>query len=180
VREESGSLSALTPVLPGQEGQLEAELARLPPGAESPLARVPGTHFGRWLVVPYLQDRRGRPADETSYLLFSSWFDGPVDAYLDTVRESMQSEADAIWGHCVGYPGSDDPGAFAAYLFAHRIKPSYPFAAYREASVEHVRHCLELRQRLIDFAVAHQGSEAGERQRAWRKTFPQRGACSLA
>jgi hypothetical protein len=176
VNEEAGTLSALTPVLPGREQQLEAVLGRLPPGTQSPLARVARIHFARWVVVPYFQDRRGQPLDPTSYLLFSSWFDGSVEAYLDSLRESMRSEADAIWSNCVGYPRTDSPAEFRAYLLAHRIVPSYPFAAYPGETVAHVRAGLKLRKRLVAFAAASQGRGAEELQRSWRETFHREGA----
>jgi hypothetical protein len=175
VKEQFSTISSLTPVLAGRKAELEEELARLPHGTGSPLARVTGTHFARWVVVPYLQDRRGEPLDDTSYLLFTSWFDGPAEAYLDVLMERMRSEADAIWAYCVGYPGTGSAADFRAYLLAHRIEPSYPFVAYPGVTVGHILACLELRDQLAAFAVVAQGSEPAQLRRSWAETFHQRG-----
>ena len=50
----------------------------------------------------------------TPRLLFSSNHDGEVGAYLEGLRTGMGADADAIWGHCRGYPGHADGPGFAA------------------------------------------------------------------
>lgn len=45
------SLTTLTPVLAGHMDALAGHLDTLPGREGSPLARVPGTHFARWVMV---------------------------------------------------------------------------------------------------------------------------------
>lgn len=45
------ALTVLTPILDGHETELAEYLDTLPAGEQSPLARVPGTHFARWVII---------------------------------------------------------------------------------------------------------------------------------
>jgi hypothetical protein len=165
-------LCTLTRIRDGQQGALLATLEALPYGSRSPLAGIAGTHFGRFVIVPFLKDRHGHAVSAASYLLFSAEFDGPLDAYLERLCAGMEDVAQRIWSHCCGYPGSigDD---FRAYLLRHRLEPGHSFAAYPEVTVETVRRSLEVRQDLLDFAADHAGIEDGrDLQRAWCERFP--------
>lgn len=44
-------LTVLTPVTPSRESSLGRHLQALAAGDASPLARVPGTHFARWVLI---------------------------------------------------------------------------------------------------------------------------------
>ena len=105
------ALTVLTPIIDGHEAELTAHLEGLEEGDASPLARVPGTHIARWVVMDQvdLQGAGQRRHDALPpRLLFSSNFDGELDAYLEGLRTGMAEDADAIWGHCRGYPGHGD------------------------------------------------------------------------
>jgi hypothetical protein len=80
----------------GRQGSLLAALEALPNGSGSPLAKVEGTHFGRWVIVPFLKDRRGQTVSSGSYLLFSVEFDGPLDPYLARLCEVMEADTHRI------------------------------------------------------------------------------------
>src|SRR5215213_3742992 len=100
------ALTVLTPVRPGAEQGLRDYLAALR-GSTSPLARLPRTHFGRWVIVPkFVEGPAQRKADDLgcTYLLFTSTFDGPLDSYLDELCTELAAEAAEIWGRCIGYP----------------------------------------------------------------------------
>ena len=79
----AGELAVLAPVLEGLGGDLRRTLEALPDEDLSPLARVRGLHFSRWVIVPDLvygaepqkADRLRRPL-----LVFTSTFDGTVYA----------------------------------------------------------------------------------------------------
>src|SRR5262249_4833478 len=83
-RQHTDTLSVLTPIVCGREETLRRTLTGLPEEA-SPLARVGHTHMARWSIVaplPYKTRRRDHPINDTSYLLFTSWFDGGTHGYI--------------------------------------------------------------------------------------------------
>jgi hypothetical protein len=153
------ALTVLTPILDGHAAQLTAHLESLPEGENSPLARVPGTHLGRWVVIDQVKyqghGQRHRDALKASRLLFTSNFDGELDPYLVQLQAHLGEDADAIWGHCAGYPGRG-PG-FAPYLKGHQLEAALFFAAYGDQTLEQVHANLDKRTRLIEFALEAQG-----------------------
>ncbi|MDX6642566.1 MAG: hypothetical protein QOD76_528 [Solirubrobacteraceae bacterium] len=172
--EPAPGFSTLTRIRDGHQGKLLAELESLPTGSRSHLALIGGTHFGRWVIVPYLADRHGRRVSPASYLLFSVEFDGSLDDYLERLCGG-DGTAGRIWSHCAGYPG-DGGEEFRRFLLQHRLKPGHSFAAYPDATVERVRESLHLREELLDFAADHAGiDDAPDLQRAWRSRFPSAG-----
>ena len=141
---------------------------------DSPLARVPGTHFARWVVigdVVYEGRRQRRDHLKLGRLLFTSNFDGPVMPYLEALRTGLGEAADAIWDHCDGYPGSADPAAFAAYMRSHQIESALFFAAYGDRTVEEVKRSLAVRRDVIDFALSAQALGAAELKAAFIERF---------
>jgi hypothetical protein len=169
------SLTVLAPILEGREEALAKHLEALPSGADSPLAQVAGTHFARWVVIPdVIYEGHGQRRDHLSAprLLFTSNFDGPLAPYLDRLRTDLGEHADAIWGHCRGYPGRDDATAFAEWMRAHQIRSELFFAAYGDQTVSEVHANLELRSRLIEFALNAQALAPAELQARFRERFP--------
>lgn len=169
------ALTILCPIIPGHEVPLRDHLARLDRGARSPLAALRGTHFARWIVFGRPDHAGGLPepgVQRSLHLLFDSCLDGDRDAYLEAMRTGMSADVDAVWQHCVGYPGSSDPHAYAAYFRRHQVEASLFLAAYPAATVQDVRASLELRQRLINFAVATQGFDAPALLAAYQQVFP--------
>lgn len=168
------ALTVLTPILDGHESELARYLDALQGEAASPLASVPGTHFARWVVigdVVYEGGRQRRDHLRFGRLLFSSNFDGPVEPYLKSLCTGLGEAADAIWGHCAGYAGSTDVGAFVKYMRAHQIESSLFFSAYGDRTVEQVTRSLALRRQLIDFALRAQEMEPAQLQSAFLETF---------
>jgi hypothetical protein len=166
------ALTVLTPIEPGHESALVRYLGAIESGAGSPLAGVPGTHFARWVVindVVYEGGGQARDHLKLGRLLFTSNFDGTVEPYLEALRTGLGQAADEIWSHCVGYPGRQDPAAFAAYLREHQIESALFFSAYGERTVPEVVRSLELRHQVIAFALRSQGLAAAELQTAFRK-----------
>jgi hypothetical protein len=178
-RNVSGQVYALTvlaPILDDEHQALAAYLAALPGGAASPLARVPGTHFARWVVIDDVifegDGQRRRDHLSSPRLLFTTNFDGRLDAYLEGIRTGLGDHADAIWGRCRGYPGQADATAFARWLLAHQIDTSLFFSAYGERTVGEVHASLELRSRLISFAIHAQGLEPETLRAEFVERFP--------
>ena len=169
------SLTVMTPILDDHASALAAHLAALGPEDASPLARVPGTHFARWVIlddVVYAGGRQRRDALKAARLLFTSNFDGPLDAYLEALRTELAEDADAVWGHCAGYPGRADAPAFAAYFRNHQLESALFFAAYGDQTVAQVQANVAQRTRLIEFAMAAQGLEPAELQARFQAAFP--------
>lgn len=169
-------LTVFTPILRDRESSLVRLLDALESGANSPLSRVSGTHFARWVVigdVVYEGAPQRRDHLDLGRLLFTSNFDGEPARYLEALRVGLGEHADAIWGHCAGYPGSADASAFAAYMRAHQLDSSLFFAAYGEHTVEQVTGNLQARRRLIDFSLRAQRMAPPELQRAFLAEFAQ-------
>jgi hypothetical protein len=171
------ALSVLAPIADGQADALTAQLDALGEGDASPLARVPGTHIGRWVVIPGViyQGQGQRRRDQLApRLLFSSNHDGDVGAYLEGLRTGMAQDADAIWGHCRGYPGHADGPAFAAWMRAHMLEAALFFAAYGGMTVERVQDNLARRRALLALVIEGQGMPPADLKARFMETFPLR------
>lgn len=170
------SLTVITPIVNGHEAQLARYLDGLQSGDQSPLARVRGTHFARWVVIDDViyegPDEGEREHLKHARLLFTSNFDGELDPYLEGLRTGLSDSADAIWGNCVGYPGSGDARVFADYMRHHQIDSSLFFAAYGDRTVEEVKGSLALRIKFVGFALKAQGLAASELKAAFLREFP--------
>jgi hypothetical protein len=172
-----GTVYALTTfarVLPGRADELEAYLAALPRGAESPFARLDTLHIARVQLFRELvhQGPAQRHTDvlQNAHLVFTSTIDGDLDPYLDALGARVP-ECDEWWGRCAGYPGRADPAAFRAYVRGIQARPGLFQSAIPGASVVEVREALALRERVLDFAVEAQGLDAAELQARFRSAF---------
>ena len=174
---QAGALTVLTPIAPGAEPDLRAYLEGLRAGP-SPLARLPRTHFGRWVIVEDLvSDGEANPDQlATPHLLFTACFDGTLDSYLDELCAELTAEAPAIWGRCLGAPQPTTGAALKAYLRAHHHKTGFFVAAYPEATVGQVRAALAQREHVIAFVRGAQGMDPAQ-----LRSFAQRNEqCSRA
>jgi len=168
---QSYALTVLTPIVAGQESALQSHLRGL---RRSPFADAPRTHFARWVIVPQpaYQGPPMRPDPwKSQYLIFSACLDGELDSYLAELCELIGPDVDAVWRHCVGYPGSADPAAFARYMHHNRIPTEVYFAAYPDATVAQVREALARRDEVVNFAVAVQGLGNDDLHRRWKEQF---------
>jgi hypothetical protein len=172
-----GSAYALTTfarVLPGQADALEAYLEALPVGEESPFARIDTLHIARVQLFRALvhQGPKQTKTDTLQHvhLVFTSTIDGSLDRYLDALAQ-LVPECDEWWGRCAGYPGRADRAAFKAYVRSIQARPGLFQSAMPNATVRDVREAVELRERVIDFAVEAQGLDAAELQARFRERF---------
>jgi hypothetical protein len=171
---QAHALSVLTAIRDGEENALARYLNALGSGDGSPLASVPATHFARWVVIGDVvyEGKGSREHLRCGQLLFTSNFDGDLAAYLEALRVGLGESADAIWGRCHGYPGSDDASRFAGYLRAHQVECSLFFAAYGDRTVADVKNSLATRRQVIDFALRSQGLAPEALQAAFAESFP--------
>jgi hypothetical protein len=169
------ALTVLMPIQAGHESALAEALDDLPLRESSPLARVPGTHFARFVLIDapvYEGAPQKRDSWKASRLLFTSNFDEPLDRYLDRLRTGFDADGDAIFGHCVGYPGRTDAQAWTAWLLSHRVESSLFFGAYGDQTVQTVQDNIAMRARLMVFALEAQGLAPAELQARFKEVFP--------
>lgn len=171
---QAHSLTVLCAIREGHESALARYLNALESGSASPLSRVARTHFARWVVLgDVVYEGKGRRDHlKLGQLLFTSNFDGgDLDSYLESLRSGLGPAADEIWGHCTGYPGSEDGAAFAAYMRRHHVESSLFFAAYGERTVDQVKASLAARRRVIAFAMSSQGMAPAALKAAFEESF---------
>jgi hypothetical protein len=167
-------LTILSPIIdddqatPSHDLQIREYLATMPTGEESPFALAPGTHLARLVVmddVIYV----GMPACEehlkSKYLVFESNCDSDLEAYMSGLAVSVPEQLDAIWSHCVGYPGAADRKAFIGYMKACQIETTFFFAAINDKSVPETLRALQTQRAVTDFIANHQGMEPARLQR---------------
>ena len=173
----SGSLYGLTilsPIIddenatPSHDLQIRKYLASLDTREASPFALAPGTHLARLVVmddVLYV----GMPACEehlnSKYLVFESNCDGPLDDYLGGLAATVPTQLDAIWSHCVGYPGAANRAAFIAYMKSCQVDTTFYFAAVNNRSVRETLRALQAQTAVADFVTAHQSAGPATLQR---------------
>ncbi len=167
-------LTAIAPVRPGLRRALAGRLNELRTERPSPFERLPGTHFVR--VAPFDRlgvTRQGEQAERlpAGYLLTSLIFDGDPDRYLVALALRCREQVAGIWGCCEGCPPAGDGIAFAAWLRSCELDALHCFATVPDASAPRIRTALDMRRRLIRFAVATQDHSPGELQAAFHQEF---------
>jgi hypothetical protein len=173
---ESGqayAFMAMTPIVHGEEAALRSYIEGIPP-ASSPFAKLPRTHFARFVILDGFYNEDAQPKDddlESQYLIFTSNLDGPLDSYLDELCERLGAEAGEIWGRCHGCPQPAAGAALKRYLLHNQIDTGLFFAAYGDATVERVTTSLDQRERMIGFAIASQGMTPEDLQSAFHAEF---------
>jgi len=166
---------ALTAILPGRSQELREVVEALPTGSESAFVRVGQVHFARWVIVPQLVEV-GPPPEvpdrlNNEYLLFAADVDGDLEPFLEALRTEIPEVMDAIYSHCVGYPGTAGRDGFHRYLRHNQIETTFPWSAHADATVSEVREALDLRRRLIELAIRAQDFDPAGLQEAYRQAF---------
>ena len=115
----------------------------------------------------------GMPACEehlkSKYLVFESNCDGDLDGYLRGLATNVPQYLDAIWGHCVGYPGTANLQAFVEYMKACQIETTFYFAAVNDKSVPETLRALQTQSAVTEFIATHQGMEPARLQMEFLK-----------
>jgi hypothetical protein len=162
--------SALLPLREGEEGGVRQNLRTLPQGEASPFARLPGTHFARLTLVPPLRDRKDRATSGLPFcLFFAAEFEMFAGGYLDTLCTTVPDRADEMFGSCVGYPGTAAPAAFVGWMLDHRVVAGFSAHGYPGATATEVKSCLELRERIIAFALETRDLAPVELRERWAR-----------
>jgi hypothetical protein len=135
---------------------------------KSPFAQISSTYLARLVVmddVVYV----GAPACEehlkSRYLVFEANFDGDLETYLTRLARETPEFVDAVWKHCVGYPGISDIAAFVAYMKKCQITTTFFFADVNDRTVPQTLKALQTQSALASFIEKHQGKPPAEMQR---------------
>ena len=81
----------------------------------------------------------------------------------------MPQHLDAIWSHCVGYPGASNPQAFIDYMKACQLETTFYFAAVNDKSVPQTLRALQTQRAVADFIASHQGMGPAQLQREFTR-----------
>jgi hypothetical protein len=167
-------LTILSPIIddpqarPSHDLQIRKYLAGLCTREDSPFAQAAGTHLARLVVmddVIYV----GAPVREehlnSKYLVLEANIDGDLDTYLTGLAAGAPEHVDAIWGHCVGYPGAADREGFVRYMKACQLTTTFYFAAVNDKTVTETLRALQTQSAVAEFISAHQGADAATLQR---------------
>ena len=91
-----------------------------------------------------------------------------MDRFLDDLA-GLGEAVDAIFSHCVGYPGSGDRAAFARYISDHQTDNGYFLSAYPRATVAEVREGQRVADAMADLAVRSRTLDDAALQAAFRE-----------
>jgi len=84
-------------------------------------------------------------------LLFSTDYDGTLDAHLDELLREAGPGLDRVFSHCVGWPGLADPRAVHAFFLLHRVESNTFYTGTMNRSVEQIHREARLRDRVETF-----------------------------
>ncbi len=146
---ESGSpyeniteMTLLTPIKDGEADELAQVLAAVQIAEDSPIKKISTIHYARWVIL-----------DEGARLLFTSNFDGTWEKYLRDFSEKIPEGLDAIWGHCVGWPGAQPFAPFRKWVDRHQVPANLFYAAYPESTVREVQRALDWKEKTERFVA---------------------------
>jgi hypothetical protein len=102
---------------------------------------------------------------KSKYLIFESNCDGELESYLSNLATSIPEHLDAVWKHCVGYPGAANHQAFIDYMKACQLETTFFFAAVNDKSVTETLVALQTQSAVAEFIASHQGVDPATLQR---------------
>jgi hypothetical protein len=141
-------LTSLFPIKPGHTDELEAHLNALVPD-ESPLGRLPQLHMSRLHIIRGLVYQGPPQVPETldnDYLIFTVSIDGDIDSFLRDLASVLGPDADAIFSHTVGFPGTGDSGAFARWALGHKRNNGYLVSPWPFETVPRIHEALRVQE----------------------------------
>lgn len=142
------------PVRAGAAERLLAALEGLGGGEASPFARVPGTHFARWVFVPALTGPGDVPLTaDGAYLLMCADFDTSPRSWAADLCHAAGIALGPVMDCWDGFPGCEEPARVAAFFERHNFPAGFTVAGYRRTTVEEVLGALRLHDALRCLAV---------------------------
>lgn len=117
-----------------------AESAKTMMDPEGALAQLGTVHFAR---IALLDD---------NHILFTSWFDGDMEAYLDDFfsfdTRSGGMGFDRILRYCEGWPGPNDREGFMNFWKSHKVKDLAQYSYYPGVTCKEIEKALRIRHNL--------------------------------
>ena len=160
----------------GTADELEAYLAALPRGAESPFARLETLHIARVQLFRALvhQGPKQKHTDTLrhAHLVFTSTIDGDLDPYLDALRRARARVPTSGGGAASATRGAADRGRVPR--LRARASRRGPGCSSRRCRARRSARCARrwrCASSVIDFAVEAQGLDAAALQERFRATF---------
>lgn len=130
-------------IKPGQVDALRAAIAESEKSMMDPqgaLAQLGTVHFARMAIL------------NDTYLLFTSWFDGDMEAYLDDFFSFDVRGAgvgfDKILRYCEDWPGPNDREGFMNFWKSHRIKDLVQYSYYPGVTCKEIEKALRIRHNM--------------------------------
>jgi len=154
--------------------ELRWYLSQLPRDYRSPFAQLSSTYLARLVVMDDVVFV-GHPAREehlkSRYLVFESNFDGGLDTYLRRMATETGEFVQAVWKHCVGFPGIANVDAFIAYMKRCQLTTTFFFADVNDQTVDSTLAALKTQAALTHFIEKYQSRPAAEVQRAFGEFY---------
>lgn len=156
-------LNVAAPVRAGADEALLAAIAAVPVADRSPFARLGTVHFARWVLM------NDTPRPGVATVWFSATFDGTLDRFLSGLARHMPGELDAVFTHCVEWPGARDRHGFERWVRARRVPVAYFLAAYPDATLPQISRALARRRALVELAGQAPHMDAAQLHAAFRE-----------
>jgi hypothetical protein len=143
----------IAPVIAGKEQELRDKIPVLLRNAQAfdAIIDVGLVHEFRWVIL-----------DDYKRIMFCSSFDGTWDDYIDDFfAAGVGNMFDAVFSHCVGYPGSKDPHVRDWYM-QYTVEAAYYASSYPEATTRDILRALALQktfQQVLDNPAAEQAMQ---------------------
>lgn len=176
--EQVYGLTVVTPILGGRltgaqhAAAIRGVLATVPADSRSPFARIPMTHFARWVViddVPTLDAPAAEDHLASNYLLLVAEFDGGLDPFLDFFATACADLLTDIYSHCVAFPGVTDLREFVRYIKKCQVETTLLFGGYPKATVGDVRAALRAQKSFVDFAGTNATADPATRRKRFNE-----------
>lgn len=171
------AVTVLTPIRNGtvmgvhHASKLRDRLARSLREGHSPFATLRIVHTARLLVIDDLVSE-SLPGKEdhiaSRYLLLVADVDGDLPTFVRALLHAQPAFADAIWSHCVGWPGARAVNDVVQYFRDCQIDTSLYFSGYPGATLQQTLRALHQQRAFIDFTHATRDMPPGELQAAFR------------
>ena len=146
------TVTVIAEVPAGQFAPLQQLLGRIPDHVNDwsviPFSKLRRLHFARIISFAATVDLEGRPVPAQVALLTN--VDAPLSDHLDDLSTVCGEGIDAVFSHCVGYPGAGErsPATRRAFLQARLTKSSAVHINRRGRSVEQIRQEERLRKEI--------------------------------
>lgn len=167
------AFAVLAPVEEGRVKELRAFLARMVPSRKDeepnsvhdvetnpivPFGELRRVHFARFVIVersfaiiqqsPKVDDG---PRPVGPWLVFSTNYDGTLNAHLAELMRVARRGVDQIFRHCTGWPADGTEREQVAFLKKHAIPYEAFFVGHPGVSVDQIRMEEKLRQEIGEF-----------------------------